>query len=74
MYRWICENAKVSILLVPAGEPLGPEDKDCLKTKEPGPGASCRCAWLGAFALGESATIEADTGRVVTSAQAPAGC
>ena len=34
------------------------------KAKEPVPGMPCRCSWIGAFNLGDSATIDADTGRV----------
>jgi len=64
VYRWWCEDDKIQLILVPAGESLGVEDKDCLKSKEPPPGYTCRCNRIGAFSLGDFTTIDAETGRI----------
>jgi len=64
VYRWVCEDGKIQLIIAPAGEALGVEDKDCLKTKEPPPGNPCRCGWIGGFKLGDVTTIDAEAGRV----------
>lgn len=64
VYRKIYEAGGLDIILVPAGETMGVEDKECYKAKEPVPGMPYRCGWIGGFALGDSATIDAERGRV----------
>jgi hypothetical protein len=64
VHRRLCETGAIDIILLPTTEALLPEDKDCYKAKEPVPGMPCRCNWIGAFNLGDSATIDADIGRV----------
>ena len=64
VYRRVCDDNSCEVLLVPSGEMLPVEDKDCIKAKEPVPGATCRCGHIGAFSLGEAATIDVDNGRV----------
>lgn len=64
VYKRMCEGDRIELLMIPAGELVGTDDKDCLKNKEPAPGATCFCKWIGGFALGDPVTIDAETGRV----------
>jgi len=64
VYRRVCADDSCEVLLVPSGEMLPVEDKDCIKSKEPIPGAPCRCGWLGAFSIGENVTIDVENGTL----------
>jgi Outer membrane protein beta-barrel domain len=67
VYRRECQDGKIELVLVPAGEQLGPDDQDCDKKNQAPAGADCRCDKIGAFIWGDPVTIDAGTGQITGS-------
>ncbi len=73
VYRRECEDGKIQIIMVPAGEQLGPDDQDCDKNTQAPAGAGCACHKVGAFIWGDRVTIDAGTGRISSGSSSSGG-